>query len=84
MRDKLKNWFTGFVLSAIGSMIFLFGAYGIVAFIRVITSTGWTALLNLICLIIFVTTFIKFPQMLTKEIEEQFSPKQPDNDSTKE
>ena len=85
MKDKLKNWFTGFIISAIGSFIFLLGAYGIVTFIRVITSTGWSALLNLVCLIIFVAAFIKFPQMLTKEIERWLSSKQPDNnDSTKE
>lgn len=85
MKDKLKNWFTGFVISAIGTMNFFFGAYSIVAFIRVITSTGWMALLNLVYLIIFVTAFIKFPQMLTKAIKEWLSFKQSDNnDSTKE
>lgn len=69
MKDKFKNWFIGFIISAIGSVIFFLGAYSIVAFILVITSTGWVALLNLMYLIMCVSGFIKLPQMFVKEIK---------------
>lgn len=69
MKDKFKNWFTGFIVSMIGLVIAFFGVFSIVTFVLVFISTGWESLLIFVCFIICLAAFIKLPQMFIKEIK---------------
>ncbi len=85
MKDKFKNWFTGFAISVIGLVITFFVVFSIVTFVLMITSTGWASLFNFVSFIICLAASIKLPQSFIKEIEWWLSVRQSgNNDSTKE